>query len=135
MKDKEIFDGFNITLVKKTKGHEPYSAAEEIVGKSVKNPTKNAEDVEKKGKHFMKMLRRQHMPFSGNLSIVLKRDWLQTPPKYNALSRNIMHLQIKSKKRPKKYTRQWLSFTKSIQNSENNWTHSIQNLLSSCLKG
>src|ERR1700733_3882123 len=43
MKDKEIFDGFNISLVKKAKGHEPYSAAEEIVGKSVRNPNKNAE--------------------------------------------------------------------------------------------
>jgi len=52
MKDKEIFDGFNITLVKKAKGHEPYSAAEEIVCKSVRNPTKNAEDVEKRGKAF-----------------------------------------------------------------------------------
>ncbi len=52
MKDKEIFDGFNITLVKKAKGHEPYSAAEEIVCKSVRNPTKNTEDVEKRGKAF-----------------------------------------------------------------------------------
>lgn len=52
MKDKEIFDGFNITLVKKAKKHEPYYAAEEIVGKSVRNPTKNAEDVEKKGQAF-----------------------------------------------------------------------------------
>lgn len=52
MKDKEIFDGFNITLVKKAKGDESYSAAKEIVGKSVRNPTKNAEDVEKRGKAF-----------------------------------------------------------------------------------
>lgn len=52
MKDKEIFDGFNITLVKKAKGHEPYAAAEEIVSKSVRNPTKNTEDVEKRGKAF-----------------------------------------------------------------------------------
>lgn len=52
MKDKEIFDGFNITLVKKAKGGESYFAAEEIVGKSVKNPTKNAQDVEKRGKEF-----------------------------------------------------------------------------------
>lgn len=52
MKDKEIFDGFNITLVKKTKGHESYSAAEEIVFKSVRNPTKDTEDVEKRGNAF-----------------------------------------------------------------------------------
>jgi len=52
MKDKEIFDGFNITLVKKAKEGTSYFAAEEIVGKSIKNPTKNVQDVEKKGKAF-----------------------------------------------------------------------------------
>ncbi len=52
MKDKEIFDGFNITLVKKAKEGTPYFAAEEIVGKSVKNPTKNVQDVEKREKAF-----------------------------------------------------------------------------------
>jgi len=56
MKDKEIFDGFNITLVKKAKGGESYFAAEEIVGKSVKNPTKNVQDVEKRGKEFYENL-------------------------------------------------------------------------------
>ena len=56
MKDKEIFDGFNITLVKKAKGSESYFAAEEIVGKSVKNPTKNVQDVEKRGKEFYENL-------------------------------------------------------------------------------
>ena len=50
MKDKEIFDGFNITLVKTKGGH--LSAAEEIVAKGVKNPTKNIQDVEKRGKAF-----------------------------------------------------------------------------------
>src|SRR5271170_7904495 len=39
MKDKEIFDGFCITLVKKAKAGASYAAAEEIVVKSVKNPT------------------------------------------------------------------------------------------------
>jgi MerR family transcriptional regulator, thiopeptide resistance regulator len=52
MKDKDIFDGFNITLVKKTKGDQSYSAAEEIVAKSVKNPTKAIQDVEKRGKNY-----------------------------------------------------------------------------------
>lgn len=51
MKDKEMFDGFNITLVKARKG-QSYSAAEELVGQSVKNPTKSAEDVEKRGKAY-----------------------------------------------------------------------------------
>ena len=51
MKDKEMFDGFNITLVKAKEG-QPYSAAEKIVVQSVKNPTKNAEDVEKRGKAY-----------------------------------------------------------------------------------
>src|SRR3989338_3113666 len=50
MKDKEIFDGFNITLVKAKGGH--LSAAEELVAKSAKNPTKNIQDVEKRGKAF-----------------------------------------------------------------------------------
>ena len=51
MKDKEMFDGFNITLVKAKKG-QSYSAAEELVAQSVKNPTKSAEDVEKRGKAY-----------------------------------------------------------------------------------
>lgn len=52
MKDKEIFDGFCITLVKKAKAGASYAAAEEIVGKSVKNPTRDIEDVKKRGKAF-----------------------------------------------------------------------------------
>lgn len=51
MKDKEIFDGFNIALVK-AKGGQSYSEAEELVFKSVKNPTKSMQDVEKRGKTF-----------------------------------------------------------------------------------
>ena len=64
MKDKEIFDGFNITLVKKAKEGTSYFAAEEIVGKSVKNPTKNVQDVEKRGKEFYKnMTKTTHVIF------------------------------------------------------------------------
>ncbi|MBX7067423.1 MAG: MerR family transcriptional regulator [Parachlamydiales bacterium] len=51
MKDKEMFDGFNIALVKAKEGTS-YSAAEKLVVQSVKNPTKNAEDVEKRGKAY-----------------------------------------------------------------------------------
>lgn len=51
MKDKEMFDGFNITLVKVKEG-EPYSEAEKIVVQSVKKPTQSAEDVEKRGKTY-----------------------------------------------------------------------------------
>ena len=51
MKDKEMFDGFNITLVKAKEGT-PHSASEKIVAQSVKNPTKSAEDVEKRGKAY-----------------------------------------------------------------------------------
>ena len=51
MKDKEMFDGFNITLVKAKEG-QPYSEAEKLVYLSVKNPTKSAEDVEKRGKAY-----------------------------------------------------------------------------------
>ncbi len=52
MKDQEIFDGFCITLVKKAKAGASYAAAEEIVGRSVRNPTKDLEDVKKRGKAF-----------------------------------------------------------------------------------
>lgn len=52
MKDQEIFDGFNVGIVTRAKGHESYFAAEEIVVKSVKNPTKSTQDVEKRGKAF-----------------------------------------------------------------------------------
>jgi MerR family transcriptional regulator, thiopeptide resistance regulator len=52
MKDKEIFDGFNISLITKAKSGKSYKTAEAIVCKSVKNPTKNAKDVEKRGKEF-----------------------------------------------------------------------------------
>lgn len=52
MKDKEIFDGFCITLVKKAKAGTSYAAAEEIVGKSVRNPTRDIEDVKARGKAY-----------------------------------------------------------------------------------
>ncbi len=52
MKDQEIFDGFCITLVKKAKTGASYASAEEIVVKSVKNPTKDIEDVKKRGQEF-----------------------------------------------------------------------------------
>ena len=51
MKDQEMFDGFNIGLVKFKEG-QPYSHAEKIIVQSVKNPTKNAENVEKRGKSY-----------------------------------------------------------------------------------
>lgn len=51
MKEKEIFDGFNITLVKAKEG-QSYSSAEKLVVQSVKNPTKGAEDVQKRGKDY-----------------------------------------------------------------------------------
>lgn len=51
MQDKEMFAGFNITLIKASLG-QSYSAAEKLVVESVKNPTKNAEDVKKRGKDY-----------------------------------------------------------------------------------
>ena len=63
MKDKEMFDGFNITLILGKEGL-PYSAAEKIVVQSVKNPTKNAEDVEKLGKtYYDNIVKRAHALF------------------------------------------------------------------------
>lgn len=51
MKDKELFDGFHITLVKAKEGTS-YAAAEKLVAQSVKNPTRNAEEVAKRGKAY-----------------------------------------------------------------------------------
>jgi hypothetical protein len=51
MKDKEMFDGFNIALVKAKTG-QSYSAAEEIAFRSAKSPTRSAEDVAKRGKDY-----------------------------------------------------------------------------------
>ena len=63
MKDKEMFDGFNIGLVKLKEGT-PYSAAEKIVVQSVKTPTKDAKDVEKRGKaHYDDIVKTAHTLF------------------------------------------------------------------------
>jgi MerR family transcriptional regulator, thiopeptide resistance regulator len=51
MKDKEIFDGFNITLVQAKEG-QSYSTAEKLVVQNVKNPTTSAKDVERRGKAY-----------------------------------------------------------------------------------
>lgn len=51
MQDKEMFSGFNITLVK-FKEEQPYTEAERLVIQSVKNPTKSAEEVKKRGKAY-----------------------------------------------------------------------------------
>jgi DNA-binding transcriptional MerR regulator len=51
MKDNEMFDGFHIALVKMEE-KKPYSKALKLVVQSVKNPTKDAEDAEKRGKAF-----------------------------------------------------------------------------------
>ncbi len=59
MKDQEMFDGFHIGLVTKAKKGQSYFAAEEIVAKSVKNPTKSREDVVKRGKAYYENLNRE----------------------------------------------------------------------------
>lgn len=74
MKDKEIFDGFNITLVKKAKRGESYFAAEEIVGKSVKNSTKNIQDVEKRGKEFYENITKTAHAIFKDLVHCIERD-------------------------------------------------------------
>lgn len=52
MKDTEIFAGFNINLIKKAKESESYFEAEKVVVNSVRSPTTNTEDVEKRGQAF-----------------------------------------------------------------------------------
>jgi MerR family transcriptional regulator, thiopeptide resistance regulator len=60
MKDKEIFDGFNISLVTKAKESTSYYSAEQIVFHSVKNPV-----VEKREKSFYEnMTKAAHMIFN-----------------------------------------------------------------------
>lgn len=51
MKDQEVFDGFNITIIAKAKGSESYFNAESVVLKSVRNPA-----TEKKEKEFYENL-------------------------------------------------------------------------------
>lgn len=51
MQDKEMFDGFNITLIQAKEG-QSYSSALKLVAESVRNPTKNTEDVTKRGKVY-----------------------------------------------------------------------------------
>lgn len=73
MKDKEIFDGFCITLVKKAKPGASYAKAEEIVGKSVKNPTKDIEDVKKRGQAFYDNINKTACELFKELSICIEK--------------------------------------------------------------
>ena len=73
MKDREIFDGFCITLVKKAKAGASYAAAEEIVGQSVKNPTKDIEEVKKKGKSFYDKVNKEAAALFQELTSCLER--------------------------------------------------------------
>lgn len=73
MKDKEIFDGFNISLVTKAKGGESYCAAEEIVFKSVKHPTKSVQDVEKRGKAFYENIKKEAHVIFRDLVLCLEK--------------------------------------------------------------
>jgi DNA-binding transcriptional MerR regulator len=74
MKDKELFDGFCITLVKKAKRSESYFAAEEIVGKSVKNPTKDIEDVKKRGQAFYDNINKTACELFKKLASCIEKD-------------------------------------------------------------
>jgi DNA-binding transcriptional MerR regulator len=73
MKDKEMFDGFNITLVKAKDG-QPYSAAEKIVVKSVKNPAKSAEDIKTRSKNYYdNITKTAHALFKELMQCIKKR--------------------------------------------------------------
>ncbi len=54
MKEQEMFDGFGISLVRQAKKETSYFAAEEIVVKSVRNPTKTAEEAKARAKEITK---------------------------------------------------------------------------------
>lgn len=75
MKDQEIFDGFHIALVTKAKKGQSYCAAEEIVARSVKTPTKSRDDVEKRGKAYYDNLNREaHVIFRDLAHCIEKRQ-------------------------------------------------------------
>jgi hypothetical protein len=90
MKDQEIFDGFNIKLVKKSKENASYFTAEQLVAKSVRTPTKNVEDVEKRGKVFYENTTETAHSIFRELVRCMKRDCPQLLLKFNASSRNII---------------------------------------------
>ena len=73
MKDQEIFDGFHIGLVTKAKKGQSYFAAEEIVAKSVKNPTKSRLEVEKRGKAYYENLNREAHAIFGDLARCIEK--------------------------------------------------------------
>jgi len=74
MKDEEIFDGFNISLVKKAPRGASYSAAEEVVFKSVRNPTTDLKSVEKRGKTYYENLKNSAETLFKDLVSCLERE-------------------------------------------------------------
>jgi MerR family transcriptional regulator, thiopeptide resistance regulator len=52
MESVEIFNGFHVDVIKKSSTKSSYYNAEEIVLKSVKDPTKSIDDVKSRGKEF-----------------------------------------------------------------------------------
>lgn len=62
MKDKEIFDGFNISLIEKKAG-QTYSEAEIVVLESVKRPTNNKQEVEERKAFYEEIAKRADLIF------------------------------------------------------------------------
>ena len=118
MKDKEMFDGFNIMLVKLKEG-QPYSAAEKIVVQSVKNPTKNVEDVEKRGgAYYDNINKTAHALFKELVHCIEKG----LDPAADEVQKIIKkhHTFINQHHSPqRKYTRRWLNCMQNILISEN----------------
>ncbi|MCK4934551.1 MAG: MerR family transcriptional regulator [Simkaniaceae bacterium] len=73
MNNKELFDGFNIDIITKAMPSAPYFSAEEIVLKSVKHPTKTAQDVEKRGVAFYKNINESAHSIYRDLSLSIKK--------------------------------------------------------------
>jgi MerR family transcriptional regulator, thiopeptide resistance regulator len=81
MKDKEIFDGFPLALVKRGKGNESYYNAESIVAKSVRDPTKSAEEVKKRGKAFYENVTETAHSIFRELVHCMEKEMEPTSPK------------------------------------------------------
>ena len=81
MKDKEIFDGFCITLVKKAGAGASYAIAEEIVGKSVRNPTRDIEDVKTRGKAYYDNINEEARLLFKELTSCIEKELVPTDDK------------------------------------------------------
>ena len=91
MKDQEIFDGFNIKMVKKAPADASYAAAEEIVFKSVREPTKTSADFEKR-KPFYENIAESTNAIFKEISHCIEKGLEPTSAEVQAIIKNHYHV-------------------------------------------